>query len=176
MRRVASMAVASGLLAAFAFPAQALADGPQSVSQSYVVNSTTVPGVDTGFIVKPGVPVTVTATGEVCAFGGVPGSCFDGTTPDGNSSWDTTQSGFGGFVLPGAPAWGLVGKVGDGPWVQVGSGPTTMSGSGDLVFAVNDDLFSDNTGSFTATVTFTCYSGNGYGDNNHYHCGPPGQS
>ncbi|MEX2194143.1 MAG: hypothetical protein WD844_02565 [Thermoleophilaceae bacterium] len=88
--------------------------------------------------------------------------------------FDTTSSSFGGFVLPGAPAWGLVGRVGSGPWVQVGSGPTLLAGSGDLVFAVNDDLFSDNTGSFTATVSHTCHPGNGHGDKNHYHCGPPG--
>jgi hypothetical protein len=169
----------SGLLVsaivALAIPAQALANGPQSVSQQYTVGSTTVPGVDTGFILKPGLPVTVTATGTVCPFGGTPDTCF-GTSPNGYPAFDTTTSSFGGFVLPGAPAWGLVGRVGTGPWTQVGTGPTTLSGTGDLVFAVNDDLFSDNSGNFTATVSYTCYPGNGNGDKNHYHCGPPGQN
>lgn len=150
---------------AVAVPAPALAAKPQSTSQQYTVGSSGVPGVDTGFTVKPAVPVTVTGSGNVCPFGGT--SFCPG--PDGDP-FDTTGSSFGGFVLPGAPAWGLVGRVGSGPWIQVGSGPTTLSGSGDLVFAVNDDLFSDNAGSFTATVSYTCYPGHGYGDQNHYHC------
>jgi len=142
--------------------------------KTYVVGVLTVPGVDTGLILKNGKSVTVTATGSVCPNVGY---CV---TPDGDPSADTTQSLFGGFVLPGAPGWGLVGRVGDGPWMQVGSGPTTLTGSGDLVFAVNDDLFPDNTGSFTVTVSSsagvskTCWPGHGYGDKNHEHCGPPG--
>jgi hypothetical protein len=58
--------------------------------------------------------------------------------------------------------------------VQVGSGPTTLSGTGELVFAVNDDLFWDNAGSFTVTVSYECWPGWGYGDEKHTHCGPPG--
>lgn len=150
--------------------ANATAGGPATVSQVYTVGSTTVPGVDTGLVLKQGVPVTVTGAGSVCPFG-ASGPCYG---PGGNPSWDTTVSGFGGFVLPGAPAWGLVGRVGNGPWVQVGPGPTTLSGAGALVFAVNDDLFVDNRGSFTVTVSYTCFPGWGYGDKNHVHCGPPG--
>jgi hypothetical protein len=142
----------------------------------YTVGALTVPGVNTGLVLKKGHPVTVTATDTVC-----PGTGYC-VGPDGNPAADTTHSSFGGFVLPGAPAYGLVGRVGTGPWVQVGSGPTTLSGKGVLVFAVNDDLFGDNTGSFTATVSYTgtgggskdCYPGWGYGDANHEHCGPPG--
>jgi hypothetical protein len=66
--------------------------------------------------------------------------------------------------------------------VQVGTGPTTLSGKGELVFAVNDDLFGDNSGGFLVTVSYkepgvtrTCWPGWGYGDDNHEHCGPPGQ-
>jgi hypothetical protein len=58
--------------------------------------------------------------------------------------------------------------------VQVGSGPTVLSGTGALVFAVNDDLLVDNAGSFTVTVSYSCWPGWGYGDVNHDHCGPPG--
>ena len=87
-------------------------------------------------------------------------------------SW--TAAAAGGFPLPGAPAWGLVGRVGGGPWVQIGTGPTRLSGTGELVFAVNDDLLADNSGSFTVTVSYSCWPGWGYGDENHTHCGPPG--
>ena len=58
--------------------------------------------------------------------------------------------------------------------MQVGTGPTTLSGTGELAFAVNDDLLVDNAGSFTVTVSYSCWPGWGYGDKNHTHCGPPG--
>jgi len=158
-----------------ALAAQGTAAGPTTVTNVYTVGPLTVPGVDTGLVLENGLSVTVTATGSVCH-----GNSFC-MGPNGDPSFDTTQSAYGGFVQPSAPAWGLVGRVGSGPWVQVGSGPTTLSGDGVLVFAVNDDLLADNSGSFTATVSYTssgpsrtCYPGWGYGDENHEHCGPPG--
>jgi hypothetical protein len=170
-----------GVVVALALVTQGTAAGATTVSNVYTVGALTVPGVNTGLVLEDGRPVTVTATGEVCPYGDT-SFCVG---PDGDPWWDTTQSSHGGFVLPGAPAWGLVGRVGAGPWVQVGSGPTTLSGSGVLVFAVNDDLFGDNTGSFTVTVSSTsstssrsdtCYPGYGYGDRNHDHSGPPGRA
>jgi hypothetical protein len=161
---------------ALAVAAQGTATGAATVSSTYTVGALSVPGVDTGLVLQSGQSVSVTATGSVCPFG----SSFC-VGPDGDPSVDTTQSLYGGFVLPGAPAWGLVGRVGSGPWMQIGSGPTTVSGSGLLEFAVNDDLFVDNTGSFTVTVTSSsgsdaCYPGYGYGDTNHDHSGPPGRA
>jgi hypothetical protein len=153
---------------ALVLAAQGAAAGPATVSNVYTVGGLTVPGVNTGLVLTSGMSVNVTATGAVCPFSGFcPG-------PNGYTLWDTSQSSYGGFPLPGAPAWGLVGRVGNGPWAQVGSGPTTLSGTGVLVFAVNDDLLADNTGSFTVTVSYTCYPGWGYGDAHHTHCGPPG--
>lgn len=166
--RLAIGALLAGVVLALAPASPALAAKPQSVAQHYTVDGLTIPGAETGFVVKPGLPVTVTAAGAVCPFGWndfCPG-------PDGYA-FDTTTSSFGAFTLPGAPAWGLVGRVGDGPWTQIGSGPTTLTGSGLLVFAINDDLLVDNIGTFTATVTYTCHPGNGYGDKNHYHCDRP---
>jgi hypothetical protein len=151
--------------------AQGTAAGSATTSE-YTVGALTVPGVNTGLVLKKGRPLTVTATGTVCYIGSL---CVG---PDGGTSIDKSA---GGFVLPDAPAIALIGRVGSGPWVQVGSGPTKLSGSGVLVFAVNDNWFPDNTGSFTATVSYkaggvsrTCYPGWGHGDTNHEHCGPPG--
>ncbi len=154
---------------ALAATAQAGAAGPITVSSAYIVGGGTMPGANTGLVLLPGQVVTVTATGGVCAYGDsyCPG-------PDGNAAVDTTHSSYGGFPLPGAPAWGLLGRVGIGPWVQIGHGPTALSGTGTLVFAVNDDLLADNAGSFTVTVSYACWPGWGYGDKNHTHCGPPG--
>lgn len=148
--------------------ASAAAVGPQTVSTTYTVPGATVPGLTTGFVLT-GESVTVTATGAVCPFGN--GYC---PGPDGNAAWNTTTSAYGGFTLPGAPAWGLVARVGSGPWVHVGSGPTPVTGTGVLQLAVNDDLLVDNRGSFTVTVSYACWPGWGYGDENHVHCGPPG--
>jgi hypothetical protein len=161
-----------------ALTAQGNAAGPVTTSDFFVGPKTDEPGLSSGLVLTNGPRVTVTATGVVCA-------SFNNlcVSPDGNPSADTTQSSFGGFVLPGAPAWGLIGRVGSGPWVQVGSGPNRLSGTGELVFAVNDDLFSDNTGGFMVTVSYkeagvtrTCWPGWGHGDVNHEHCGPPGQA
>jgi hypothetical protein len=162
-----------------ALAAQGIAAGSLTTSSVLVAPQTDEPGVSSGLVLKKGYGVSVSATGDMCPFGGA--FCVG---PDGYASSDTTQSAFGGFVLPGAPAWGLVGRVGSGPWVQVGDGPTTLSGEGELVFAVNDDLFGDNTGDgFMVTVSYkesgvsrTCWPGWGYGDENHVHCGPPGQA
>jgi hypothetical protein len=160
--------VVAALVLVVAAPSPAA--GPTTVSNVYTVGGLTVPGASTGLVLEARMSVTVTATGAVCPFDG--GGFCPG--PNGYQQWDTTQSSYGGFVLPGAPAWGLVGRVGNGPWIQVGSGPTTLSGTGVLVFAVNDDLLGDNNGSFTVTVSHACWPGWGYGDKNHSHCGPPG--
>lgn len=165
LKGVTLVVVATALVAA----AHASAGAPTTVSQTYTVGSLTVPGASTGLVLAGG-SVTVTGSGSVCPFG-LFGACFG---PNGTTSHDTTVSSYGGFVLPGAPAWGLVGRVGAGPWIQIGTGPTTLSGIGQVVLAVNDDLFSDNRGSFSATVSWSCWPGWGYGDKNHTHCGPPG--
>jgi hypothetical protein len=167
MKKLSGLATLVAVLAVAVGPAGAT--GPTTVANTYTVGGGTVPGAGTGLVLTTGMTVTVTASGAVCPFGN--GFC---PGPDGYAPWDTTQSSFGGFPLPGGPAWGLVGRVGAGPWVQVGSGPTTLWGTGELVFAVNDDLLVDNAGSFTVTVSYACWPGWGHGDENHTHCGPPG--
>jgi hypothetical protein len=160
-------ASAAALVLALALQGSA-ADAGTAVSV-YTVDSQTIPGVTTALVLKNGQKATVTATDAVCPWG--TSLCYG---PNGGSS-DTAGS---TFLLPGVPSWGLVGRVGSGPWVQVGSGPTTLSGSGVLAFAMNDNYYLDNTGSFRVTVTVgnACYPGHGYGDTNHTHCGPPGQT
>ena len=195
--------VAVAVIAVLAFAVQATGATP-TTSSVYTVDSLTVPGVDTGLVLKKGQTVTATATGTVC-----PGTGYC-TSPEGVSSGvDTTSMTYGGFLQPAAPAYGLVARVGSGSWTHVGIGPKQLSGKGRLVFAVNDDLYRDNAGAFVVTVTSggpaqqasagcqpgwgkgdtnhthtgppgqtedTCRPGNGYGDKNHEHDGPPGQS
>ena len=141
-------AVLVGVTILLALSAQAAA-AQKTVSTVYTVGSRTVPGVDTGLVLMSGRSVSVTATGSVC-----PGTGYC-TGPDGVPSVDTSSMTYGGFVQPNAPAYGLIARVGSGAWTQVGIGPTQLSGTGELVFAFNDDLFVDNEGSFTVTVSYS---------------------
>ena len=132
--------------AALLVPATAGASQLRSSTEFHSVTGTT----HTGLVLKSRAPVTVRAFGAVCPSGG---ACAG---PDANP-------------------WGLIARVGDGEWTQVGSGPTKVTGDGELVFAVNSDGLTGYTGGFLAIVSYDCYPGNGNGDANHYHCGPPGQ-
>ena len=178
MRRIHGLTLV-GLAAILISATMAVAAGSATATYEYVVPGSTVPGLSTGLVIDSASTVTITATGAICPYGGsfCPG-------PDGDTGWNTTGALYGGFPLPGAPAWGLLARIGGGSWIDVGSGPTPITGTGVLEFAVNDDFLSDNAGTFTVTVTVsspkktaaTCKPGWGYGDKNHEHCGPPGQN
>src|SRR5262245_50695326 len=106
-----------GTTVALIAASQGAAATPTQTSTEYTVESDGVPGVDTGLILRKGHPVTVSATGTVC-----PGTGYC-TTPDGvdSSIVDTKDSPYpDGFEFPGAPAYGLIARVGTGSWVQVG--------------------------------------------------------
>ncbi|MGW1027303.1 hypothetical protein ACWD4J_27035 [Streptomyces sp. NPDC002577] len=107
---------------------------------------TGIPGatgvIDTGVCVRSAVKIT--ATGTIAVRNG-------GTT---ESPWgDSTELAGSDFPLPDVPAWSLIARIGNGPWHYIGAGPTTLVGSGELYLAVNDNFNSDNSGSFTATIT-----------------------
>ena len=97
---------------------QGSAEGAGTAPSVYTVSPKTIPGVTTALVLKNGQNATVTASDAVCPWG--TSLCYG---PNGDSSAPA------GFLLPGAPKFGLVGRVGSSPWVQVGSGPTKLSGS-----------------------------------------------
>jgi hypothetical protein len=119
---------------------------------------------NTGFTLKAGLPVAITASGTANRGSG-------STGPAGNG-FPCPQSCTG----PGLSIGSLIGRIGTGPVFVVGVGPTTVSGDGTLYLAFNDGWYNDNSGFFTATISYDCQPGNGFGDENHYHCGPPGQA
>jgi hypothetical protein len=168
LKFVAAFALLAG---AFTIVPVVSAAGPQTTSVTVVVpangDGNGNPWVDSGFVLKAGVPVSVTATGNACID---PNPTYCGG-PNGNGHpTDPT------FLLSSAPSGSLIGQAGGGPFA-IGAGPTTIAGSGPLLLAQNDSIGNlNNTGSFTVTISYTCYPGNGNGDANHYHCGPPGQA
>ena len=123
---------------------------------------------------QKGRSVTVTASETVCPNTGY---CV---SPDGTSVVDTTQSNFGGFVLPGAPAYGLVGRVGSGHGYRSAVGRRSFPGRGRSCSR--------------STMTFSVTTGRLHGHGvlegirrvahvlarmgqrrpDHEHCGPPG--
>jgi hypothetical protein len=85
-----------------------------------------------------------------------PGGSAD---PDGNVSQDhcATFTGPGtansGFLCPGLKRYSLVGKIDGGSCFQMGSsGSFTASGSGVLTVYFNDDVWSDNSGSWNVCI------------------------
>lgn len=120
---------------------------------------------NTGFTLTARLPVTITASGMANRGSGT-------TDPNGAPGSHCPQSCTG----PGLPVGSLIGRIGTGPVFLVGAGPTTVSGDGTLYLAFNDGWYQDNSGFFVATISYPCQPGNGFGDANHYHCGPPGQA
>lgn len=138
--------------------ANKMPEGKKQVVDGYVIQGTANTGLATGFILKEGIPVTVSASGLVgFYFAGL----GDPASPNGRPDVG---------LINGLPAISLIAKVGDGPLQFVGAGPTQLTGSGELVFFVNDNFFTDNTGAWNIEVKYDCYPGFGFGDKNHYHC------
>jgi hypothetical protein len=115
------------------------------VSTSTFVVDTRTPGwQDTGVALSPGEIATITATNN--------GASCDIFSPPPNCNADTGQPAGGGYLAPGLGRYVLVGVVDSGTPFEVGSG-TTVSGPGELFLGYNDNVYGDNGGSFTATIT-----------------------
>ncbi len=105
-----------------------------------------------------GQQVTITATGLVNRGGDTADD-----TPNGGATCDAL--GYAGCLNGSLPSLALLARVVNasftGPWQFVGVGPTviTAPAAGFLEFGVNDNAFTDNTGAFTATVSWTVASG-----------------
>ena len=174
---IVKLAAIVALLAGTCILAPAVsATGPQAGNCGLVSGciTVTVPGngngngnpwVNTGFVLKAGLPVSVTATGTACV-------------DPSNSSFCSGPNGLGGGTRGHSPAVGLmgslIGRINGGAPFAVGAGPTTITGSGTLQFAQNDSLGNqNNTGAFQATITFTCLPVNGNGNGRFYPCTSP---
>lgn len=138
--------------------------------QKYISAWAYAPGwLSTGISVKQKTPVTISGNG-------LARWAWEWYAPIvGPDGLDPAQYGIAGsnFLVPGLPKMSLVAKIGDGEPVFVGSGPITLEGTGELYLGFNDDYCGDNSGGFTAKISYLTMPGNGYGDDQHQHSGPP---
>jgi len=113
---------------------------------------------DSGLAVMKGQRQAVSASGKLNWLTG--NKCFLAgqtctTTPDGNT-WSTcaTQPP-PAFTAPGLACWSLIGKIGaNGTPFEVGaSSQFTDRVTGELFLGINDNVYTDDTGSWSATVT-----------------------
>jgi hypothetical protein len=105
--------------------------------------------VGTGITLKPGTSVTISADGTItCVATGV--RCVVG--PEGDPAAPTSGE---GFPISGAPAWGLIARVGDAPAQFIGKSGRLI-GNGEIKLGVNDNFPEDNSGAFHVTLNVPC--------------------
>jgi PA-IL-like protein len=123
--------------------------GGVGTGRSITVNANQ-PWTDTGITVNRGDSISFRATGQIRISRDNVAQAF--ATPDGSASHTASRD---RYPLPTNPVGTLIGRVGqNGPVFAIGSSsrPITMSASGPLFLGINDDGFSDNSGSFTVTI------------------------
>lgn len=177
MRKIAVvMTVFSLLMVATSAPT--LAESGPMASATFVVPATSGGGTeelggtawfDTGIVLTPGVPVTVSATGTWL-------SCKEKTCR-------TTADGIGvrqvrdcTYIAPELSAFSLIAKTGKDGAVLIGIGPTVVEGHGKLLLAINDCYFGDNVGGFEVAIAYPCQPDIDVADPSTSACPPPAQS
>jgi Zn-dependent protease with chaperone function len=112
-----------------------------------------VPGTqswaDTGVTVPAGITLKITASGTVSV------TSTYSVGPAGTQSCIPTSAYPGikpPFLAPSLPCWSLVARIGNGAPFEVGSSVTITTTAGRLYLSVNDNNFTDNSGSWTADI------------------------
>jgi hypothetical protein len=124
-------------------PLKALAASSQTTSTLSI--PATQAWTDTGIDLAVGSSVSITASGTIYIAGSDPGK-----TPDGSPDCSAPSS----FVAPGLHCWSLIGNIANGTPFQVGSSTEfSATVAGRLYLGVNDEVFGDNSGNWTATIT-----------------------
>ena len=145
------------------------------ITATVTVPASSASGVSSTVTVHTGDTVTITASGSAGygAEGAAPCVGYPVTAPDGSRTLGGTNCGpkdDPNATLSGAAIGLLIGRIGTGAWFGVGSSDTfTPDATGTLTLAYNDSIYTDNTGSYSATVKDTILGGGGPPP----HC-PPG--
>jgi hypothetical protein len=120
---------------------------PRGMRERRVNVTAREPWTDTGIDVRSGQAIYFSADGEV-RWGP---NRRDGADGERNSPSNP------GRPLPDRPAASLIGRVGDGNdvfFIGGDPGPFRVRGSGRLYLGINDDVFTDNTGTLRVTVAY----------------------
>jgi hypothetical protein len=134
--------------------------GGTPTSTTVTVDLTQPWATDTLLSVSAGQQVSITASGTI-KWGGNASDPGGGTaTPDG-FPWSACvdfNNTIAQFTAPNLACWSLIGKIGvNGTPFEVGSSLNnyTVPTSGELYLGINDDVYTDNSGSWTANITVT---------------------
>lgn len=120
---------------------------PRGMRERRVNVTAREPWTDTGIDVRAGQTVYFSADGEV-RWGP---NRRDGAAGERNSPSNP------GRPLPDRPAASLIGRIGDGNdifFIGDDPGPYRVRGGGRLYLGINDDVFTDNTGTLRVTVSY----------------------
>lgn len=101
---------------------------------------------DSGHVIRAGDVVRFSVSGEI-KFG-----TGDNQTANANGNAAVRNP---RFPVPALPVGGLIGRVGNGRAFPIGEnpGPITLGQAGRLFLGINDDGFTDNSGSFRVVIT-----------------------
>lgn len=105
--------------------------------------------LQTGFVLKKGLGVTIKATGTAYC----------------NSTCPNDPNGITTYLCPitcagvGLEPYSLIGTIGHGHAFFIGSGPRTLSRHGRLSLAFNDNNYTDNSGGYTVSLIYRCTLG-----------------
>ena len=127
---------------------------------SFRVPADTQGGVNTGIYAVQGDTIVITGRGSAgYGYEGSQGCVGSPTTHPGGSryvgSFNCGPKDDQNAVLSGAAIGLLIARIGGGTWFGVGNGTTFIAGgNGYIHLAYNDSVYSDNTGSYSATVTY----------------------
>lgn len=154
---VAVISCAAAVAAIFAVNATtATASVHPSKSVTIQITAITSTRIDTGVALPPGATVTVVAHGTVNC------GCVGGMHPDANGLpvWNDYAAEWNApgaappFKAPELRPWSLIGEIGSGEFFQLGTRVVmTDVAAGRLYMMFNDQVYPDNSGSFTVTIT-----------------------
>ena len=120
---------------------------PRGMRERRVNVTARVPWTDTGIEIRRGQEIFFSADGEI-RWGS---NRRDGAAGERNSPTNPNRP------LPDRPAAALIGRIGDGNdifFIGADPGPYRARSGGRLYLGINDDVFSDNTGSLRVEIAY----------------------
>jgi hypothetical protein len=121
---------------------------PPGLRERTVSVSASAPWTDSGVMIRPGQEVFFDANGQV-RWGR---DRRDGPQGENDSPYNP------GRPIPNRPAAALIGRVGEGSsdvfFIGAGRGPIRMRQGGRLFLGINDDVLTDNSGSFRVVIAY----------------------